>query len=166
MHKAELHTRLCALSDNLAHESRELNFLLERIPPESYDAFLSFYRDDRSSSVRDIPHLGQCIHRFNETLVESGNLDEVIEDLEFKIACCIPTLLSRGFLSPNTPSLTWAPIQGNYRLVIGQEMLMVDFTPTEFRAIQSLKLDRSIRMIHRENGEFPSYARSVLRSDM
>jgi hypothetical protein len=164
MDNAELIVHLGERSPSFLKSPKELHLLIKRIPQGRHHDFLAFC-EAKKEPIREFVHLAEAIREFNESIVATGDLNEVIGDLESKIARCIPALLARGFLTPASPALTWAPIQGNYRLVIGKEMLLVDFTPTEFRAVQALKFDRAVRMIHRDAGEFMPYALALLKEE-
>ncbi len=141
----------------------DIRLLLERIPPSYYAAFLDFYRRHLHER-NDLAHLAENVRQFNDTLVESGMMEEVIADLESKLAELAPTLLDLGFLSAKPPRMTWAVIQNHYRLVVDNRMLLFDFTKTEFELIQAIKLDRAVRLVHRDAGEFAPYARHCIAS--
>ena len=163
----ELFQAVTGTFDSASKDEADIRLLIERIPKEQYDPFLTFYRSNLPKSRRsDLTLLADSVIRFNNALIESGDLDEIIEDLEEKLAGLIPTLLQHGFLSANQPRMTWAFIQNHYRLVADNTMLLLDFTKTEFEAIQKLKLDRAVRLIHRDTGEFAPYARALLHTPL
>lgn len=143
-------------------EADELQLLLGRIPKDRYADFLIFYRSRTDVAAASLQLLAECVLAFNDTLIEAGNLEEVLRDLEEKLAAITPALLERGFLSATPPKMTWALIQNRYRLVADNTMLLFDFTKTEFGIIQQLKLDRAVRLVHRDTGEFLPYARTHL----
>lgn len=146
-------------------EYDEIRLLLGRLPKERYHDFLSYYRGSLTRiGTPCIDTLAESIIQFNNALVEAGNRDEVLEDLEEKLARLTPALLEHGLLSATPPTMSWAIIQNHYRLVVNTRMLLFDFTKTEFTIIQTLKLDRAVRLIHRDAGEFLPYARKVLES--
>lgn len=160
----ELFRAVTGTFDTASGDEADIRLLIERIPKDQYDPFLTFYRSYLSQNGHgDLALLADTVTRFNDALIESGDLDEIIEDLEEKLAGLIPTLLQHGFLSANPPKMTWALIQNHYRLVADNTMLLLDFTKTEFEAIQTLRLDRAVRLIHRDAGEFAPYAKSLLQ---
>jgi hypothetical protein len=147
-------------TDSVRHDIR---LLLGRIPKEHYADFLSFYDQNLlTADQSELEHLATTITRFNDQLIEAGNRDEVIDDLEEKLGRLAPTLLNLGFLSASPPNMSWALIQNCYRLVADNRMLLFDFTKTEFEIIQAIKLDRAIRLVHRDAGEFIPYVKKHL----
>ena len=153
-----------SLPDNAAAD--DLRVLLGRIPKESYADFLIFYnRDFAPGNSKALADLAECVMRFNDILVDEKNLQEVIADLETKLADITPALLSHGFLSSNPPTMSWALIQNHYRLVADNTMLLFDFTKTEFGIIQKVKLDRAVRLVYQDAGEFVPYVKTVLSEE-
>lgn len=144
-------------------DSGELKYLLGRLPKEHYSEFPPFFhRIAEENGCGDLPLLADAISRFNDRLIDAGNTEEVIGDLEEKLGRLAPTLIGLGLFSTTPPVLSWAIVQNHYRIVADDRMLLFDFTKTEFELIQRVKLDRAVRLVHRDAGEFMPYVKSIL----